>query len=53
MDDMKLAQSANSHAQAWQALMNRLQRDLPFPKKASSAGNWRLLEHIWSLAEQP
>jgi hypothetical protein len=27
--------------------------NLPFPKKESSAGKWQLIEHIYSLAEQP
>ena len=45
--------SDNPHVQAWEALMSELQQDLPFPKKESSAGKWQLLEHIYSLAEQP
>ena len=45
--------SDNPHLQAWEALMSELQQDLPFPRKESSAGKWQLLEHIYSLAEQP
>ena len=45
--------SDNPHVRAWEALMSELQQDLPFPKKESSAGKWQLLEHIYSLAEQP
>ena len=45
--------SDNPHVQAWEALMSDLQQDLPFPKKESSAGKWQLLEHIYSLADQP
>jgi len=43
----------NPHVLAWEALMSELQQELPFPKKESSAGKWQLLEHIYSLAEQP
>jgi L-rhamnose mutarotase len=45
--------SANAHVQAWEALMGELQQDLPFPKRGSGAGKWRLLEHIYSLSDQP
>jgi L-rhamnose mutarotase len=45
--------SDNPHVQAWEALMSELQQDLPFPKSDSSSGKWQLLEHIYSLAEQP
>lgn len=44
---------ANPHVRAWEALMGELQQDLPFPKRGSSAGKWQLMEHIYSLAEQP
>jgi L-rhamnose mutarotase len=45
--------SENPHVRAWESLMSELQQDLPFPKMESSAGKWRLLEHIYSLAAQP
>jgi len=45
--------SDNPHVQAWEMLMRELQQDLPFPPKESSAGKWQLLEHIYSLADQP
>jgi L-rhamnose mutarotase len=41
------------HVRAWESLMAELQQELPFPKKDSGAGKWQLLEHIYSLAEQP
>jgi L-rhamnose mutarotase len=41
------------HVRAWEALMGELQQDLPFPKRGPSAGRWQLMEHIYSLAEQP
>jgi L-rhamnose mutarotase len=53
MDSDPGDESDNPHVQAWEALMNELQQDLPFPKKKSGAGKWQLLEHIYSLAEQP
>jgi L-rhamnose mutarotase len=43
----------NPHVLAWERLMSELQQELPFPKKESGAGKWQLLEHIYSLAEQP
>jgi L-rhamnose mutarotase len=45
--------SDNPHVQAWEALMGELQQELPFPKVGAGAGKWRLLEHIYSLADQP
>ena len=45
--------SDSPQVRAWEALMSELQQELPFPKKQSSAGKWQLLEHIYSLAEQP
>ena len=45
--------SDNPHVRAWEALMGELQQDLPFPKQGSGAGKWQLLEHIYSLADQP
>ncbi len=43
----------NPHVRAWEALMAELQQELPFPKRPSDMGKWRLLEHIYSLADQP
>jgi len=43
----------NPHVRAWEALMGELQQDLPFPKRGAGAGKWQLLEHIYSLTEQP
>lgn len=43
----------NPHVRAWEALMGELQQDLPFPNRGPGAGKWRLLEHIYSLADQP
>ena len=45
--------SDNPHVQSWELLMSGLQQELPFPQKESGAGKWQLLEHIYSLAEQP
>jgi L-rhamnose mutarotase len=45
--------SDDPHVRSWEALMGELQQDLPFPKRDSNAGRWQLLEHIYSLAEQP
>jgi L-rhamnose mutarotase len=45
--------SDNPHVQAWEKLMGELQQELPFPKRESGAGKWQLLEHIYSLSEQP
>jgi L-rhamnose mutarotase len=45
--------SDNPHVQAWETLMGDLQQDLPFPKRGSGAGKWQLLEHIYSLSDQP
>jgi L-rhamnose mutarotase len=45
--------SDDPHVRAWEELMSGLQQDLPFPRKESGAGKWQLLEHIYSLAEQP
>jgi L-rhamnose mutarotase len=43
----------NPHVRAWEALMGELQQDLPFAKRGSDTGKWQLLEHIYSLADQP
>jgi L-rhamnose mutarotase len=43
----------NPQVQAWETLMGDLQQDLPFPKQESGAGKWQLLEHIYSLSDQP
>ena len=43
----------NPHVRAWEALMGELQQDLPFPKRGPGTGKWQLLEHIYSLADQP
>jgi L-rhamnose mutarotase len=45
--------SDDPHVRAWETLMSELQQDLPFPNKESSAGKWQLLDHIYSLADQP
>lgn len=44
---------SDPHVTAWEALMSELQQDLPFPKRGSAAGKWQLLEHIYSLSDQP
>jgi L-rhamnose mutarotase len=44
--------SDNPHVQAWEALMNELQQELPFPQQPGT-GKWQLLELIYSLAAQP
>ena len=45
--------SDNPHVRAWEALMGELQQELPFPTRGAGAGKWQLLEHIYSLTEQP
>lgn len=45
--------SDDPHVRAWEALMGELQQDLPFPRRDSPAGKWQLMEHIYSLSEQP
>lgn len=46
-------ESVNVHVRAWESLMGELQQELPFPNQDAGAGKWQLLEHIYSLAEQP
>ena len=43
----------NPHVRAWEALMGELQQELPFAKRGAGAGKWQLLEHIYSLTDQP
>jgi L-rhamnose mutarotase len=47
------ADASNPHVQAWNALMNGLQQELPFPGGDAVSGKWRPMEHIYSLAAQP
>jgi L-rhamnose mutarotase len=50
----KAAADANDpHVQAWNALMNELQQELPFARGDAASGKWRPMEHIYSLAAQP
>ena len=39
--------------QAWAKLMDTMQVALPIPSNDSGAGNWRRLECIYRLADQP
>lgn len=47
------ADANNPQVQAWNALMNELQLELPFAGGEAASGKWRLMEHIYSLAAQP
>ena len=47
------ADAANPHVLAWNAVMDELQQELPFPPRDAVSGRWRPLERIYSLAEQP
>ena len=39
--------------QAWAALMDTLQVAMPIPPNDSGAGNWRRMDCIYRLADQP
>lgn len=39
--------------QAWAALMNTMQVALPLPSNDTGAGNWRRMDCIYRLADQP
>ncbi|HEX2586530.1 MAG TPA: L-rhamnose mutarotase [Steroidobacteraceae bacterium] len=39
--------------QAWATLMNTMQVALPIPANDAGAGNWRRLECIYRLSDQP
>jgi len=43
----------NPQVQAWNALMDELQQELPLARSDLASGKWRPLEHIYSLADQP
>lgn len=47
------ADATDPHVQAWNALMNELQQELPFGGGDAASGKWRPMEHIYSLAAQP
>jgi L-rhamnose mutarotase len=52
-DAKALADADNPHVQAWNALMDGLQQELPFARRDPASGKWRPLEHIYSLADEP
>ena len=48
-----IADANNPQVQAWNALMDELQQELPLARSDLASGKWRPLEHIYSLADQP
>jgi L-rhamnose mutarotase len=47
------ADANNADVQAWNELMDSLQRALPFAPSGVNAGKWQQMECIYTLAAQP
>ena len=43
----------NPEVQAWNAMMETLQQELPFSTREAAAGKWRRMQRIYDLSSQP